>query len=160
MEPLGRNMRRRVATGFLAGVLLVGVLKVSASSQGEDAPGSIRNVAVVEAELAELRDQRAALREELAGENSLFFRFKHDVVYTNSPVGLLYREIVELEKQLVAKRRALQEVEREMPELKAMTERRKALHARIRRLSEREQLLRNELRALRLREAADAAPAE
>ncbi|MBM4142507.1 MAG: hypothetical protein FJ225_02790 [Lentisphaerae bacterium] len=127
---------------LLGGLVAAGLFMAAAVVEG-----ATNRIDVLTAELARTREDMEQARKAADEANKRFFRFNHDVVYTNAQAKAIYEEIVELERKTVEKRRQLNEMLMTTPEMKAIKEERRAAYERLSRLKDREQLLLNDIRA-------------
>jgi chromosome segregation ATPase len=104
-------------------------------------PGGSDATRDLERELRQVREALPQAQEAVAEVNKEYFRFQHDIVYTNRQVGAVYRDIKELERQLVEKRRELDELTHKLPEMRELVKKRNTAFKRLSDLREREDIL-------------------
>lgn len=98
-------------------------------------------------ELAEVRATIAAKQEALADRTKELWRQQHDLEYSDPVASRLREEIKEMEKEILAKRRELDERLRTLPEWREINKKRTALFHEVQELKEQEQLILNEIAA-------------
>lgn len=143
-------------TRLLAAAALAACVLGSATSYAQAVSNRLDELT---AELTKTRADLQRAQQDADAANKRYFQFNHGVVYSNAQAKVIYEEIVELEKKTVAKRKELNEMLMTTPEMKAVTEERRAAYERLSRLMDREQLLLNDIRVVKTRNAAEAADA-
>ncbi|NQT93047.1 MAG: hypothetical protein HQ559_09810 [Lentisphaerae bacterium] len=110
--------------------------------------------------LEELRVKLITTKRELAGVqervdevNKKFYRFQHDVVYTNAGARRIYEDIHRLEVQLKEKREELNRYLVEIPQMRDVMSERRSVFGLVGKLRDKEMLIRKEIRAARWRMA-------
>ena len=128
------------------------VLMVAHGQSAADLVPTAKRMQHLQGRLHAVREEMRTLHKRIQEENARFTHYRqHDAVYTNSPAAALYKEIVALEKRLAAKREKLEVETRKMPELAKMRKERKALYDQMRKLRDRELLIRREIRTEQIR---------
>ena len=107
-------------------------------------------IAELNAKLDGINKEKLAVQKEIDAANKAFFKFQHDVVYTNDALKALYKKIKEIEKTLVEKRNELNTITQQLPELRKIKKDREEVYRKLRHLKERERLVRNEISALKM----------
>lgn len=102
----------------------------------------------LENELAKVRGDLAAAQTNLDAQTKALWRQQHDTEYGDASITDLRKEIADLERQLVAKRKELNDRIEINPALKKVEEQRVALFRNIEDLKQNEKAIQNELRAL------------
>ena len=129
------------AIGFIACASVL-----AGPAEGEQAAPTGK-MAALDGRLATVRGEMAKVRERIQEENQEYFKMQqHDAVYTNSPAAAVYQEIKVLERELAEKRKKLDVELQKIPEIRAITKRRKTLYKQLAGLKDRELLIRREMR--------------
>jgi len=134
-----------------------------AAVEAEDADQEREEAAAKLRELnQELKTTRRQLDEaqKLADRvNKKYYRFQHDVVYTNAGARAIYQQIQQLETQLVDKRKELNKYIVEFPQMRDVMSERRSVFELLTRLKDKEFLIRKQIQAAKWR-MAGSPPAE
>ncbi len=103
--------------------------------------GATAKLAKVEMSLTNVQKQMIAKHREM-------MHFEHDIVYTNGLPAKIYKEIKALERQLVEKRKELQESTMKVPGVRERLAERKELFKQEGVLKDRKLLLENEIKSI------------
>lgn len=108
-------------------------------------------LAAAEKALAEVQAEREALQAEISPKMTELAKKKHEAEYADPACAKIREEIVELEGRLVELRQQLAAQQLLVPGIAEVNEQRRELIEKIQALSERERVLQNEVRSLRIR---------
>jgi chromosome segregation ATPase len=133
-----------VAAGWCAG----------ASKPAESRMGELQR------KLQETRDGVELAVKDADKENKAFYRFEHDICYTNSAILPLYREIRELETRLAEQRKKLSEKMMTLPEMKRIQKRREAAFKKVSALKDQELSILKAIEAEKWKEQAEREKAQ
>ena len=134
--------------GFLRFPVVVTVVVFSLFFVAEVRSGD-KKLEELNARLKVVRRQMVEMREELVKKNAAFSSLQHKMAYssTNTVVKRLYGEIRVMERQLVEKRKQLNNEIQASPEWREVQKRRKEAYDRMAKMKKREQLVLNEIKA-------------
>ena len=119
------------------------------AAPAEEAPSD--PLAAAEKALAEVQAEREALQAEISPKMTELAKKKHEAEYADPACAKIREEIVELEGRLVELRQQLAAQQLLVPGIAEVNEQRRELIEKIQALSERERVLQNEVRSLRIR---------
>jgi len=145
------NLETRLALSLLCTFMAVGPVLAADDGDAAVAP----RMQELQDKLARVRQELESAREEAAAENKRFYRFQHDVVYTNSAAKAVYTEMRRYEQLATDKRKELNELMNQAPEMIEIKKRRKAAYDRLSRLKDKEQLVLNDIKAERYRQMGE-----
>jgi chromosome segregation ATPase len=104
--------------------------------------------------LEDTRDALAQAEADAAKANRAFYRYEHDVVYTNAAAKILYDEIERLESQIAERRQKLSKLMSGSQEQKQIQRRRMEAFRKVSDLKDKELSLQNDIRAEKWRQQA------
>jgi hypothetical protein len=139
----------RLALSLLCTFVAVGPILAADDGGGAVSP----RMQELQDKLKEVRRELESAREAAAAENKRFNRFQHDVVYTNMAAKVVYTEMRRYEQLAAEKRKELNELMNQAPEMIEIKQRRKAAYDRLSRLKDKEQLVLNDIKAERYRQS-------
>ena len=125
--------------GFVFIIFLM-VMSLSVKLVAEDNADVLKNdLSIVEQQLEQVQQEIQAVTREL-------WTVQHDLEYEHPECVAIHNDIKELEKQLIDKRKQLNRIMAESPEMKQLNKQRQELFEKVKQLTEEKTLIQNEMR--------------
>lgn len=140
------SILKTVKTLYIAGAVYICMVCIVSA---EDTVSLQEKLDGLTAKLAEVNQSLESVQKQMMTKHREMARFEHEIVYTNGVPAEIYKEVKELERQLVEKRKELQEATMKVPGVRERHAERKELFGQESALKDRKLLLENEINSIR-----------
>ena len=144
----GKGIRTAGKTVIMSALLLsVFIVFHAFVKSGSAAPEGKKKLDELSSKLAWVREELQLAQVDINKKNKEYLQLEHDIVYSNKPLSKLYADIKSMEKEILNKRKALQEEMMKSPEMRKVIKEQLAVSENQRRLRDQEGALLKEIAA-------------
>jgi hypothetical protein len=154
LKIIGEKMMRTLCVSVVLAVMVTSFTGVYAADEQKVDPRA--KVLAVKGRMSKLKEDITSLQRSIDIKNTEYFQYQRKIEYKDGPISKIYHEMKKLEKQLLERRQDLNDELMKDEGAKKLIAERNALYQKQLVLREREQLLRNEMKAARLEAGAVA----